>query len=166
MRSSFEQTRRSNERGAIRSVCAPRKNTGFAELNRNPAPAPQIGSFTNGRYGWNTLNKSSSKQKPDGLVAGGVRAHVAPGVDRGVVHADFVMHVGAGGAAADAGVADDLSALDAGARNGGHSYSRARSHDSSGQSARGNGGGGGGGEIDARDASTPSVAHQASTPQR
>ena len=54
----------------------------------------------------------------------------------------------------------------AGARNGGHSYSHARSHDSSGQSARGNGGGGGGGEIDERDASTPSVAHQASTPQR
>ena len=54
----------------------------------------------------------------------------------------------------------------AGARNGGHSYAHARSHDSSGQSARGNGGGGGGGEIDARDASTPSVAHQASTPQR
>ena len=55
----------------------------------------------------------------------------------------------------------------AGARNGGHSYSHARSHDSGGQSARGNGGsgGGGGGEIDARDASTP-VAHQASTPQR
>jgi hypothetical protein len=56
----------------------------------------------------------------------------------------------------------------AGARNGGHSYSHARSHDSSGQSARGNGGGGGGGggEIDARDASAPSVAHQASTSQR
>jgi hypothetical protein len=54
----------------------------------------------------------------------------------------------------------------AGARNGEHSYSHARSHDSGGQSARGNGGGGGGGgEIDARDASTPSVAHQASTPQ-
>ena len=53
----------------------------------------------------------------------------------------------------------------AGARNGGHSYSHARSHGSGGQSARGNGGGGGGGEIDARDASTPSVAHQASTPQ-
>jgi hypothetical protein len=54
----------------------------------------------------------------------------------------------------------------AGARNGGHSYSHARSHDSGGQSARGNEGGGGGGEIDARDASTPSVAHQASTAQR
>ena len=57
----------------------------------------------------------------------------------------------------------------AGARNSGHSYSHTRSHDSGGQSARGNGGGGGGGgggEIDARDASTPSVAHQASTPQR
>lgn len=54
----------------------------------------------------------------------------------------------------------------AGARNGGHYYSHARSHDSGGQSTRGNGGGGGGGEIDARDASAPSVAHQASTPQR
>jgi hypothetical protein len=54
----------------------------------------------------------------------------------------------------------------AGARNGGHYYSHARSHDSGGQSARsGGGGGGGGGEIDARDASAPSVAHQASTPQ-
>jgi hypothetical protein len=52
----------------------------------------------------------------------------------------------------------------AGARNGGHYYAHARSHDSGGQSARG-GGGAGGGEIDARDASAPSVAHQASTPQ-
>jgi hypothetical protein len=51
----------------------------------------------------------------------------------------------------------------AGARNGGHYYSHARS--SGGQSARGGGGGGGGGEVDARDASAPSVAHQASTPQ-
>jgi hypothetical protein len=54
----------------------------------------------------------------------------------------------------------------AGARNGGHYYSHARSHDSGSESARGSGGGGGGGEIDARDASAPSVAHQASTPQR
>jgi hypothetical protein len=55
----------------------------------------------------------------------------------------------------------------AGARNGGHYYSHARSNGGGGQSARGNGGGGGGGgEIDARDASAPSVAHQASTPQR
>jgi hypothetical protein len=53
----------------------------------------------------------------------------------------------------------------AGARNGGHYYSHARSNDSGGQSARGGGGGGGGGEVDARDASAPSVAHQASTPQ-
>jgi hypothetical protein len=53
----------------------------------------------------------------------------------------------------------------AGARNGGHYYSHARSNGGGGQSARGNGGGGGG-EIDARDASAPSVAHQASTPQR
>jgi hypothetical protein len=54
----------------------------------------------------------------------------------------------------------------AGARNGGHYYSHVRSNGGGGQSARGNGGGGGGGEIDARDASAPSVAHQASTPQR
>jgi hypothetical protein len=53
----------------------------------------------------------------------------------------------------------------AGARNGGHYYSHARSNGGGGQSTRGNGGGGGG-EIDARDASAPSVAHQASTPQR
>jgi len=56
----------------------------------------------------------------------------------------------------------------AGARNGGHYYAHARSHDSGGQSARSGGsagGGGNGGEIDARDASAPSVAHQASTPQ-
>jgi hypothetical protein len=54
----------------------------------------------------------------------------------------------------------------AGARSGGHYYSHARSHDGGSESARGGGGGGGGGEIDARDASAPSVAHQASTPQR
>jgi hypothetical protein len=56
----------------------------------------------------------------------------------------------------------------AGARNGGHYYSHARSHDGGGQSARSSGGGSGGGsggEVDARDASAPSVAHQASTPQ-
>ena len=53
----------------------------------------------------------------------------------------------------------------AGARNGGHYYSHARSNGGGGQSTRGNGGGGGGGgEIDARDASAPAVAHQASTP--
>src|ERR1700688_2995700 len=105
--------------GAVRSVCALRKNTGFAELNRNPALAPHIGSFTNGRYTWNTQNESSSKEKSDGLVAGGVGAHVAPGVDWGVVHADFVMDVRAGGAAADTGVADHFTALDARASNGG-----------------------------------------------
>src|ERR1700722_8132728 len=119
MRSSFEQTRRSNERGTIRSLCAPRKNIGFAELNRNPASAPHIGSFTNGKYRWNAQDKCSSKEKPDGLVAGGVGAHVAPGVDRGVVHADFVMDVRACGAATDAGVADHFPALDACAGNGG-----------------------------------------------
>jgi hypothetical protein len=50
----------------------------------------------------------------------------------------------------------------AGARNGGHYYSHARTRDSGGQNARG---GGGGGEIDARDTSgTRPIAHQASTP--
>ena len=50
----------------------------------------------------------------------------------------------------------------AGARNGGHYYSHARSRDSGGQNARG----GSGGEIDARDTSgTRPIAHQASTPQ-
>jgi hypothetical protein len=54
----------------------------------------------------------------------------------------------------------------AGARNGGHYYSHARTHDSGGQNARGGGGGGGGGEIDAHDTSGPRpIAHQASTPQ-
>jgi len=45
---------------------------------------------------------------------------VAPGVDRCVVHADFVVDVRAGGAAADAAIADDLAALDAGAGNRGN----------------------------------------------
>jgi hypothetical protein len=52
----------------------------------------------------------------------------------------------------------------AGARNGGHYYSHARTRDSGGQNARS--GGAGGGEIDARDTSgTRPIAHQASTPQ-
>src|SRR5580692_5884730 len=38
-----------------------------------------------------------------GLVAGGGVAHVAPGDDWGVVHANFVVDVGTGGAADDAG---------------------------------------------------------------
>jgi len=54
-----------------------------------------------------------------GLVAGGGVAHVAPGVDWGVVHADFVVDVRASGAAADAGVADDFTALDASAGDDG-----------------------------------------------
>ena len=70
---------------------------------------------TGGRFKMN----AKRMEKPDGLVAGGVRAHVAPGVDRGVVHADFVMDVRAGGAAADAGVADHFAALDTRAGNGG-----------------------------------------------
>jgi hypothetical protein len=85
--------------------------------------------------------------------------------------ANFIVALGLLLAATTAGLAQSQSGANfgtpysgtAGARNGGHYYSHARSHDSGGQSARG--GGGGGGEIDARDASAPSVAHQASTPQ-
>jgi hypothetical protein len=85
--------------------------------------------------------------------------------------ANFIVALGLLLAATTAGWAQSQSGANfgtpysgtAGARNGGHYYSPARSHDSGGQSARG--GGGGGGEIDARDASAPSVAHQASTPQ-
>src|SRR5580692_1054881 len=54
-----------------------------------------------------------------GLVAGGGVAHVAPGVDWGVVHANFVVDVGTGGAAADAGVANDFTALHASAGDDG-----------------------------------------------
>src|SRR5262249_30544393 len=50
---------------------------------------------------------------------GGGGLHVAPGVDWGVVHADFVVDVRAGGAAADSGVADHFAALDARAGDGG-----------------------------------------------
>jgi hypothetical protein len=52
------------------------------------------------------------------LVAGGVATHVAPGVDGGVVHADFVMDVRTCRAATDAGVADHFAALYARAGNG------------------------------------------------
>jgi hypothetical protein len=89
--------------------------------------------------------------------------------------ANFIVALGLLLAATTAGLAQSQSGANfgtpysgtAGARNGGHYYSHARSQDSGGQSARGGGGGGGGGggEIDARDASAPSVAHQASTPQ-
>src|SRR6202023_2235100 len=68
---------------------------------------------------WLGLLKPNRLSNRLGLVAGGVGAHVAPGVDRGVVHADFVMDVRASGAAADAGVADHFTALDARAGNGG-----------------------------------------------
>lgn len=54
-----------------------------------------------------------------GLVAGGEGFHVAPGVDGGIVYADFVMNVGTGGATADAGVADDFTATDVGAGHNG-----------------------------------------------
>src|ERR1700680_5040467 len=85
----------------------------FFRAESEPASAPHIGRFTNGRYRWNAQDQSSSKEKSGGLVAGGVGAHVAPGVNRGVVHADFVMDVRARGTAADAGIADHLAALDA-----------------------------------------------------
>ena len=49
----------------------------------------------------------------EGLVArvgGGL--HVTPGIDRGVVHPDFVVNVRPGGASANSAVADDLAAFD------------------------------------------------------
>src|SRR5882724_3369737 len=52
-------------------------------------------------------------------VAGGGGLHVAPGIDRSVVHAHFVVDVRTSGAAADAAIADNLSAFNARARNRG-----------------------------------------------
>src|SRR6266850_4819522 len=52
------------------------------------------------------------------LVAGGSGLHVAPGIDRRVVHADFIVNVRAGGAAANAGVPNHLAALDPRSGNG------------------------------------------------
>src|ERR1700738_409217 len=68
---------------------------------------------------WLGLLKPNRQRNGPRLVAGGVGAHVTPGVDGGVVHADFVMDVRACGAPADAGVADYFAALDARAGNGG-----------------------------------------------
>lgn len=45
------------------------------------------------------------------LVARWTGLHVAPGVNRRVVHSNFVVHVGPGGAPANARVADDLTAF-------------------------------------------------------
>src|SRR5467141_2212168 len=57
--------------------------------------------------------KGASRSKGiERLVASGSGLHVAPGIDRRVVHADFVVNVRAGGAAADAGIAHDFAALD------------------------------------------------------
>src|SRR5258707_15223991 len=47
------------------------------------------------------------------LIGGGIAAHVAPRIHGCVVQADFVMHVGASGAAADACVAEHFAGLDA-----------------------------------------------------
>src|SRR6266446_5703996 len=55
------------------------------------------------------------------LVAGGSGLHVAPGIDRRVVHAHFVVNVWAGGAAADAGIAHHFAALDPRSGNSGES---------------------------------------------
>ena len=52
-------------------------------------------------------------ERGEGLVAGGSGAHVAPGINRRIVHAHFVVDVRTGGAAADTRVADHLAALNA-----------------------------------------------------
>src|SRR6267378_136376 len=63
--------------------------------------------------------KGASRSKGiERLVAGGSGLHVAPGIDRRVVHADFVVNVRAGGAAANAGVPNHLAALDPRSGNG------------------------------------------------
>src|SRR5216683_1723560 len=59
----------------------------------------------------------SARGRTSKSISGERGAKVTPGVDRGAVEADFVVHVRPGGAAADSGVADDLSALDAHAGN-------------------------------------------------
>src|ERR1041385_8826541 len=51
-------------------------------------------------------------------VAGRVRLHITPRIDRSIGHANFVVYVGAGGAAADSAIADHLSALHAGSSDG------------------------------------------------
>src|SRR6267143_807388 len=56
-----------------------------------------------------------------GLVASGSGLHVAPGIDRRIAHADFVVNVRAGGAATDTRVADHLSTLHARSGNGSES---------------------------------------------
>src|SRR6267378_4261262 len=66
--------------------------------------------------------KGASRSKGiERLVAGGSGLHVAPGIDRRIVHADFVVNVRAGRAAADTRVADHLSALHARSGNGSES---------------------------------------------
>src|ERR1043166_1568088 len=51
-------------------------------------------------------------------VAGRVRLHITPRIDRSIVHANFVVYVRACGAAADSAIADHLSALHAGSSDG------------------------------------------------
>src|SRR5208283_313060 len=54
-----------------------------------------------------------------GLVSGRSGFHIMPRIDRGVVHAHFIMNVGSGGATANPGVADDFATLDAGSGDDG-----------------------------------------------
>src|SRR6202012_5180812 len=55
--------------------------------------------------------------EPESIADGRRRLHIPPRVDRCVVHANFIVHVRAGGAAADAGVTDDFAALYARSRH-------------------------------------------------
>ena len=54
-----------------------------------------------------------------GRVSGRSGFHIMPRIDRGVVHAHFIMNVRSGGATANPSVADDFTALDAGSGDDG-----------------------------------------------
>jgi hypothetical protein len=73
------------------------------------APAGKAPPSKKGAY----VRKSAWKVS----VAGGSGLHVAPGIDRRVVHTHFVVHVGARGAAADSRIPDNFAALHACARH-------------------------------------------------
>ena len=60
----------------------------------------------------------SSQRGTACLVSGRSGLHIAPWIDRRVVHSHFVVHVRAGGTTADSAIADNLAALDAGPGNG------------------------------------------------
>src|SRR2546423_13619976 len=64
------------------------------------------------------FTKDNEEEGVNRLVAGSGRAHVAPRIDRRVVHANFIMDVRTRGAAADARISKNFTALDAPARNG------------------------------------------------